>query len=371
MSHTNMPGGIDRALASADPARSVEETELAGSRARSLAVVGTPHAAQSTAPSRLHAVPPLNARRAGGPTTAAPRARRRLLLASAAAALLVGGIVVADVVRSGSPGATAEAAEVLNAAADATIRTSDPVVGPGQYLKIDTTELTWGGKQMPDGSDLSWQETVSDQLYIPADRNGEWVWDRGERIPLESSSDAAKAAAAEIAQLPPKGGLPNPTVGIQRGPGGAFYGQAPMVIIGTSLDEAGSLPRDPRELLDLIYERTEGAGKTPETEAFATIADGLRTGAVPADLRATMYRAAALIPGVTVSDKQATVDGRTGIAIGIPHPGGTSRAEIIIDPDSGLVIGEQDVLLQDFPNAPAGTVQAWTSVRTSVVDSAP
>ncbi len=369
MSKTNLSGGTEHQLASVDPARGLTESELAGSRARSLAVMGAPPAGQSTSPSHLHTVPPLP----GRAVPAAPSVRRRVLLASAAAALLVGGIVVADVVRPGSPGATAEAAEVLNAAADAAIRTSDPVVGPGQYLLIDTTELTWSGMQMADGSDLSWQATASDQLYIPADRNGEWVWDRGERIPAESSSDAVKAAAAEMAKLlqQGKGGLPNPTAGIQRGPGGSFYGQAPMVIIGTPLAEAGTLPRDPRELLDLIYERTEGKGKTPEREAFVTIADGLRTGAVPAELRATMYRAAALIPGVTVSSKQATVDGRTGIAIGIPNPGGTSRTDIIIDPDSGLVIGEQDVLLQDLPNAPAGTVSAWTSVKTSVVDSAP
>lgn len=369
MSKTNPPEGLESLLASVDPARSVSENDLARSRARSLAVMDSPRAVQSASASRLHALPPLT----GSRRAITPRLRRRVLLASAAAALVVGGVVVADVVRPGGPGATAEAAEVLSNAAEATIRTSDPVVGPGQYLKIETTELTWGGMQMPDGSDLSWQATVSDQLYIPADKNGEWVWNRGERIPLESSSDAAKAAAAELAMLSQigKDGLPNLRVGIQRGQGGAFYGQAPLVIIGTTLDEAGSLSRDPGALLDLIYERTKGANKSPEIAAFVTIADGLRTGAVPADLRAAMFKAAAMIPGVTVGDRQATVDGRTGIAIGIPSLEGTSRADIIIDPVSGLVIGEQDVLLDDSLGSPAGTVSSWTSVRTSVVDSAP
>ena len=369
MSNTNLPEGLENLLASVDPACSVSDSDLARSRARSLAVMDTKRAVQSASASPLHAVTPLpESRRA-----ARPRLRRRVLLASAAAALLVGGLVVGDVVRPGNPGATAEAAEVLSSAAEATVRTSDPVVGPGQYLKIDTTELTWSGSQMPDGSDLSWQATVSDQLYIPADKNGEWVWNRGERIPLESSSDAAKAAAAEMAELmrKGKGGMPDPTVGIQRGQGGDFYGHAPMVIIGTSLNEAGSLPRDPRALLDLIYERTKGANKSPELAAFVTIADGLRTGAVPADLRAAMYKAAALIPGVTVGDRQATVDGRTGIAIGIPSSEGTVRADIVIDPVSGLVIGEQDVLLKDSPGSPAGTISQWTSVKTSVVDAAP
>jgi len=120
-----------------------------------------------------------------------------------------------------------------------------------------------------------------------------------------------------------------------------------------------------------IYDRTKGAGKSPEAEAFVTIADGLRTGVVPADLRAALYKAAALIPGVTVGDRQATVDGRTGIAIGIAAADGGTRRDIIIDPTSGLVIGEQDVLLKDYPGAPAGTVSTWTSVKTSVVNAAP
>ncbi|WP_458111291.1 CU044_5270 family protein [Arthrobacter sp. R1-13] len=302
------------------------------------------------------------------------RFRRRILFSSAAAALLVGGIVVADIVRPGGPGATAEAAEVLNNAAAATIQTSDPVVGPGQYLKIETTELTAGGMQTADGSDINWQETTGGQIYVPADREGEWVWNREARVPLESSSEAAKAAAAELqkrraASPPPEGTLP--LVGIWRAPGGAFGGNEPTVIIGTPLKEAGSLPRDPQALLDIIYERTKGAGKTPELEAFVTIADGLRSGVVPADLRAALYKAAALIPGVTVGDRQATVGGRTGIAIGVPSPDGVARTDIIIDPNSGLVIGEQDVLLKDGSGAPAGTVSTWTSVKTSVVNAAP
>ncbi|WP_160669330.1 hypothetical protein [Pseudarthrobacter sp. ATCC 49987] len=104
---------------------------------------------------------------------------------------------------------------------------------------------------------------------------------------------------------------------------------------------------------------------------MGTITAALRTGVIPADLRAAFYKAAAFIPGVTVVDKQATIDGRTGIAIGIPSPDGGSRQETIIDPTTGLMIGERNVLLKDYPGFPAGTVMTWTSVRTSVVNTAP
>ncbi|MBT2550536.1 CU044_5270 family protein [Arthrobacter sp. ISL-65] len=300
------------------------------------------------------------------------RIRRRVLMASAAAALLVGGIVAADVVLPGQSGATAEAAEVLNNAAAATIQTSDPVVGPGQYLKIETTAVYSAGSVAADGTQTSWLDKTGGQVYVPADRKREWVWNREERVPLESSSKAAKAAAAEIRKADqgrPKG---QPSiVGILRAPGGAFYGNKPTAIIGTPLTEAGSLPRDPRALLNIIQERTKGAGPSPEMEALITIADALRTGVIPADLRAALYKAAALIPGVTVVDKQATLNGKTGTAIGIQSPDGGARQEIIIDPVTGLMIGERDVSLKATADFPAGTATSWTSVQTSVVNSAP
>ncbi|MET3368073.1 CU044_5270 family protein [Arthrobacter sp. M2012083] len=300
------------------------------------------------------------------------RFRRRALFASAAAALLVGGIVLVDVIRPGGPGATAEAAEVLNNAAAATIQTSDPVVGPGQYLKIATKTVSGTGGQAADLSQVRWQETSTSQMYVPADKSDVWVWNREPGMILDSMNEEAKALPDEIvkAQGAESDGQPE-FVGILRSPGGVFYGKEPTVIVGTPLKEAASLPRDPRALLDLIYERTKGTGKSPDSEAFTAIADGLQTGVVPADLRAALYKAAALIQGVTVTDRHAMIDGRTGIAIGIASSGGVTGANIVIDPASGLVIGEQTVLFKDYPGYPAGTLTTWTSLRTSVVDVAP
>jgi len=375
MSKTNISGGIGRQLSSVDPGQSVSESELARSRARSVSFLNSEaEVSIGETRSRINAHIPSHNSFKASPI----RFRRRVLFASAAAALLVGGIVVADVVpMGGTPGASAEAAEVLNNAAAATIVTSDPVVGPGQYLKIETTAVYYSGAQAADGSDVIWLDKTSGQLYVPADREGEWVWNREARVPLESSSEAAKAAAAEAAALmqqkadqwDPEG--KNSTVGILRAAGGAFYGGEQTILNGVPLTEAGTLPRDPQALLDLIYDRTKGAGKSPEGEAFVTIADSLRSGVIPADLRASLYKAAALIPGVIVGDSQATIDGRTGIAIGILSSDGGVRTDIVIDPTSGLVIGEQDVPLKDYPGSPAGTVSTWSAVKTSVVNSAP
>lgn len=50
-------------------------------------------------------------------------------------------------------------------------------------------------------------------------------------------------------------------------------------------------------------------------EALVYIADVLRGGFVPGELWASLFRAATRIPGVTVTDRRANLDGRTGIAV--------------------------------------------------------
>ena len=96
------------------------------------------------------------------------RLKRRILFASAAAALLVGGMMVADVVKPTGPGATAQAAEVLNKAAAATIQTADPVVNPGQYLKIQSTNL-WASAAVDENrEEYQWLDTEKQTMYTPA-----------------------------------------------------------------------------------------------------------------------------------------------------------------------------------------------------------
>lgn len=300
------------------------------------------------------------------------RFRRRALFASAAAILLVGGIVVADVVRPTSPGAAAQAAEILNSAAAATIKTSDPVVKPGQYLKVATKAVYSSSVTRADGTSVTWLDSTGGQVYVPADMSGEWVWNREPRVPTTFFSEEARVEAQQYETSMRNGSPVGPQLeGILRGKAGAFY-DSPQQILGTPLlDAIKTLPRDPRQLLDLIFEKTKGAGPSPESEALTVIADALRTGILPADLRASMYEAAALIPGVVVADKQATLDGRQGVALGVYWAGGKFRNDIIVDPGTGLMIGERTMYLAAEGGIPANTAAAWTSVETTVVDTAP
>jgi hypothetical protein len=299
-----------------------------------------------------------------GKGTVSPlRVRRRILLASAAAALLVGGIVVADVVRPMGPGATAEAAEVLNNAATGTIQTADPVVNPGQYLRVQSTNL-WGSAAVGEnGDEYQWLDTEKQTMYVPANRDDEWVWERSGRIPTTFFDDASKQY---VERTQPDA----PPAYVLRGPKGAFYGPGSESTFPSSgyLD---SLPRDPRALLDDIYQKSSGKGQSVDGEALVFIADLLRSGVVPGEVRAALYKAAALIPGVTVADEQATLDGRKGIAIGRVENFSHFRQDIIIDPLNGLPIGERQVLTEPRGTMPAGTAISWTTVETTVSDTAP
>lgn len=257
-------------------------------------------------------------------------------------------------------GADAVAAAALSDAAAATIKTSDPVVGPGQFLKVSTQAVSTVGTQDAQGKIAVYSATQNGQMYIPADHNDEWVWVREPSAVAQTFGPASERAAAAA------------TVSLRTAPDliraakGAWYnGQS-------TAWGFNSLPRDPQQLLNYIYRTTVGQGVSPDGQALVFIADTLRTGAVPADLRAALYNAAAGIPGVKITNQAATLDGRTGIAFGRDESDGV-RQEIIIDPNTGLMIGERQVLLTAnlLPGVPAGESMEWTAVITTVVDSAP
>lgn len=282
-----------------------------------------------------------------------------------ATALVAGNVVGLAGWRGG---ATAEAAEVLNNAAEMAIKTSDPVVGPGQYLKIESTNL-WassasqatGAGQPDSGKQWFWLDTEQIASYIPANRQDEWVMVRSGRVPTTFFDEETRAFVLDL----PKDDAD--TAGTFRGKDGSVYGGPSGM---PSEGDLASMPRDPYRLLNSIYKQSIGQGKSPDSQAMVVIADLLRTGLIPADLRAALYKAAAMIPGMSIVDNQATLDGQVGVAIGRVE-NDSARKDIIIDPKSGLMIGERTVSLKDFGSIPAGTAFEWTTIRTSVVDSAP
>lgn len=251
--------------------------------------------------------------------------------------------------------APATAAEVLRSAAAATIITADPVVGPGQYLMIQRTEGA-----LSRGNDFGYIYNSRSAMYIPYDRSDTWV-EELQWLPDGAIFGDAAEAQAEIDDFWSTPG--HGDVKFYEGPAGIFAGS------DRSHPEMSSMPTDPTELLDFVYNNLTGQNPRDE-QAFLDICDFLTTGVVPAELRAAMYEALARIPGVYVAEGEATLDGRTGVAIGRKTNSDSVSQQLIIDPDTGLLIGSRTVQLIDRQFVPAGT-SGNVTLETTVVDQAP
>ena len=295
------------------------------------------------------------------------RPRRRPLLAAAAtAALVLAGSVTWQVAGAGHPGgASPAAAAALEQAAAAAIDAQDPTLQPGQYLKV-TTKAVWSSTagDAP-GGPFTWLDQEVIEVWKPADPSAEWVQKRSGRVPYKWLRPGDEQLARD------NGLLDTPQLaGVLRAEQGEFYGPGSGPLPATVLE----LPRDPDELLATIYRETEGAGPSKDGEALVWIADVLRSGLVPADLRAVLFQAATGIPGVEVVDRRANLDGRVGVAVGRDERanGSSFRQELIFDQSTGQVIGERQVALEDDgTGVRAGDTYSFTSVSTTVVDSAP
>jgi hypothetical protein len=99
------------------------------------------------------------------------------------------------------------------------------------------------------------------------------------------------------------------------------------------------LPTSPQALLSLIEREMQGQLPRPE-EAFTTIGDLIGQAIAPPAVSAALYRAAALIPGVTVIANATDAIGRHGVAVAFTYQG--TRTEWIFNKQTLLYLGERD-----------------------------
>ena len=115
-----------------------------------------------------------------------------------------------------------------------------------------------------------------------------------------------------------------------------------------------SLLTDPHALLSLIERQMSGQQPPPE-EAFITIGDLLREAIAPPRVSAALYRAAALIPGVTVVADATDAIGRHGVAVAMTHQG--VRSEWIFSRQTLQYLGERDINVANGTSAGVTAVQ--------------
>ncbi|WP_411699421.1 hypothetical protein [Conyzicola sp.] len=293
-----------------------------------------------------------------------------------AAAAIVGTLVATNVTGSLGGSGSATASEVLNDAAELSATATDFKLSPGQYLMITTTtrHLTRVGAS---GIDVSgWLTEGQDVLYVPAERADDWVWVR---------DTTPESAGGVVLQYFGTGGEQahtdlnadvnaNPRDPVWVLPGGNFTGaedDSTVYGLGPS-PETATMPRDAKQLLAWYRERN---GTSPDDDSgdysiFDTISESLRWNLVPADLRAAMFQAIALMPAVTLTDNP-----ESSVTATLQITNGKHRQELTIDTTTGLVTAtaQYSPLLNSDGTSiyPEGTPISTTTVTTTVVDAAP
>ena len=251
-----------------------------------------------------------HAARAQRPRRTAWRVAGAGLLAAAAAAASVIGLTG----QSGSTGGHVAAARLLSKIADVAARAPAQHVTDNQFMYIETEV----GVAARDGKPASAKPHLR-QVWIPvADLCGPGLAiDNGKRFSISDKPTPDMVANAVHLKCPYRGTVNEPSYRLLQ-----------------------SLPTDPHTLLNLIYKKTAGAGQSSDQEAFTTIGDLLRESIAPPEVSAALFRAAALIPGVTVIPRAVDATGRPGIAVSFTSNG--EQSEWIFNKQTLQMLGELD-----------------------------
>jgi hypothetical protein len=248
------------------------------------------------------------------------------------------------------------------------VRTADSPLGPDQYRYVATRGWWLGSFVTSTGMLLHLTEQWVRQ-WIPARPERDWLLDRevtGRVRWLTGSAPEAEAEGFDLAGAVPTGRY--------QASHGDFYAAldevAPRRRPGTwhapTAEFLARLPRDPQALLARLG--ADGPEGRAASQPFARAVGALRSGLVPADLRAALYTALVALPAVSVDENATDRDGNPRMVL--VHDDGPTRTELFVDPADGGFAGERDTLRTPSRlGLAAGTVVLCTTVVGSVVDT--
>jgi hypothetical protein len=127
----------------------------------------------------------------------------------------------------------------------------------------------------------------------------------------------------------------------------------------------------PRELFDRLRSRVGDRGQSPDGEVFVEIADALREAPQTPALRATLYRALALVPGVRLLGNVHDRLGRAAVGVAFTEHTGM-RQELLFDPHTSEVLNEREVVtehVQGLSAAPGTVVEDIVYTKRAVTDT--
>jgi hypothetical protein len=231
---------------------------------------------------------------------------------------------------SGSPGAPSSAAAGVFHRLAGRIAAQPLTPQPGQYLYLDF-KSEWGAF----AGNCETRSVEHRQIWIGVDGSG---LDRATEEPGHFTSAADRATCLSMARSDKV-----EQASLQRTLAGwkSDAWNAPRCMELGPTSDWSSLSSDPQTLLQQILNLYHGEDATPVQE-FSYIAEILGQTDAPPDVRANIYRAAALIPGVQSLGTVRDHDGRAGLGLAITTGEGTPNAtdELIFDPQTGELLGE-------------------------------
>ncbi len=290
------------------------------------------------------------------------RGRRRVLVAASLVAAVTAAVVVLPSALR-APTASAEAASLLTRAADA-IHATDPVAAPGQWWRIEShgtnlMQAAGNDKSSPDPVYSSWLVDSSRTQYAAVD---------GSRpsVVVDSPSHLVRKLSGPASVEPPTFGTSTETWTTGLAPA-----DVPASWQSPSPAWLASLPRDTAALRDRLYADSAGQGRSTDGEAVVYVADLLRSGVVPADLRAALFRVLATVPGVEITSSEVQLGAGTGVGLAYYEATDGTRQEIVVDPSDGELVGERYLAVEGLDGIPAGTVIGTATWSRTLVDAVP
>lgn len=266
------------------------------------------------------------------PTTR-PKRRSRWAIAAPIVAAALGLAVVVPLLLSNGPGGADPAAAALlhRVALRAAKQPPEPAPLSGQYLYTRSESASTFLYVVGDGTTFFFRQPHVRESWIGPDGSGRILGTSGAAT-FPTERDRATWLAA---------GSPDLYEGLVEedhfGPGELTY------------RNYADLPTDPEELLELIESRELIGGPKGDWETFALIGDLLRETYTQPKVRAALYQVAAELPGIELVGRVVDGAGRPGSAVAYTRTNSDapSRHELIFDPKTAELLGENEVLVAD------------------------
>jgi hypothetical protein len=274
-------------------------------------------------------------------------AGRLVAAATAGAAIVIG---IAWGIGGGLRSTQASAAQALRAVADAAQRQPDSFPKPNQFFYIRWLQAglvpvrVHADELMP---------RIDQSLPKALVRIETWEWwsttrtgeIRSRVLSVTFPTAAARALWQKLGR-PPLGGIAPPT-GIAAEPI-----VVPLDPHTLTLDQVLALPTIPRALYGRLFAGGTAHNAVEDVRQLDVYPIGPR-------LRAALYRALALVPGIRDAGRVRTLTGQVGEAIG------AGGEELIIDPRTGTMLGSRSVVTESDSravNLPAGTISGQVAI---------